>query len=133
LAYRAIWKLHWDPKLDRLTWIQGKANDPAYAPTTEQFSLLKAYNLVWPYLVNRQVSDGERCIFYRSGGHTVAWCCQNTEFRVSGAPTRILDVLKNQTIEASTVRAKPRSIYLIDGERDCHEPAAPFRTDAPRP
>ncbi|SDT94460.1 hypothetical protein SAMN05444156_0954 [Verrucomicrobium sp. GAS474] len=120
LAYRVVWKLQWDPQADRLTWIQGKAGEAAYAPTEGQLARLRAYNVVQPHMERRRVLRDECGVVYHGDGKTVVWTFAPARLALSEADGADAgkEVLTGRALEAGPVEAAAWSVYLFDGIRN---------------
>ena len=118
LAYRAVWKLHWDPTVEKLTWIIGRSAEPEYAPTVEQLAFLRAYARVHPYMAKRHVLSDEQGVLYRGGGKTVLWSFASLVVHFTGKPAQVHDLLNGRTFETSEFTVMERGIFLLETEQE---------------
>jgi len=105
LAYRMMWKIYWDIRRDRL--VLGTENPLA-------LQLIKAFNEVTDFMVNREIMPGEKGVVYSHNKHKILWAFTDFDTDAVGA-RNVRDVLsgKNLSIKDNGFRANKNTIYEI--------------------
>jgi hypothetical protein len=112
LAYRMMWILYWDIDNDALSFHLPNIRDEYDRPTAWHLDLLKAYNLINPYLYHRRILDDEAGVCYQSNGKTVLWAFSEFSYSLD-APTPVHSLLERRTLNTTLLEARPRQLYLI--------------------
>ncbi len=103
LAYRMMWKMHWDIKNEKL---ELGINDKA------AFHLLKLYNQVEPAMHHRHVLDDERGVTYAKDQVSVLWAFMDFKFSLS-KKSLVKDLITGKTQKVSEVKAVKNHVYEI--------------------
>ena len=105
-AYRMIWFIYWDFKQNTLVHMTGEE------PITD-FSMIKAYNEVEPYLYNREILPNEDGVLYHKDNVHILFAFKDFEYR---QPTlsKVKDVLSGEKTKKKIVKARKNRVYLLE-------------------
>lgn len=103
LAYRLMWKLYWLVDRDELKL---GIKDP-YA-----FKLLKIFNEVADFMVNREILPEEKAVVYHKDDVQIVWALADFEMKLKGNAT-ILNHTDNTTTNNTVLNAKMNTVYQL--------------------
>jgi hypothetical protein len=118
LAYRLMWKLYWNIQHDAISF-RYSADSTVDAPSEWHLSLLKVFNRVSAWMVNRTVLSDERGVLYQQDGRRVLWAFSDLTLPLD-QQTSICDLTTEENWYASEVSASQHHVYLI-GEIPPHD------------
>lgn len=106
LAFKMIWKVYWNIKENRLEI--GTDNPLA-------IKLLKIFNTVSEFMVNREILEQEKGVLYRKGNVTILWAFENFDLHIHNVKTitRLSDGKEIYYPKKDTVSAKGLQVYKI--------------------
>jgi hypothetical protein len=105
LAYRMMWKLNWNIKRDRL---ELGIKDPL------AFRLIKAFNEVTDFMVDREILQGEKGVIYTHIQCKILWAFSDFDEEAVDV-SNVKDILsgKDVSINNNAFRANKNCIYKI--------------------
>lgn len=103
LAYRMMWKVYWNIRLDKL--YLGTENPFAY-------KMIKIFNQVNDFLYNREILDGEKGVLYSKDGTSVLWAFTNFDFQLNTKATA-KNLVAGKDVSGKSIKAEKNRVYLI--------------------
>lgn len=112
LAYRMMWDIYWDIQRNELSFNYLSIRGDYDRPTPWHLSLLKVFNQVNDFMVNREILPDEKGVVYRKQSHQILWSFQNFEFKLPGNSV-VLNVNTGENLQTRLLQAVKNHVYHV--------------------
>ena len=96
LAFRVVWMLHWDPRVDRLSFHQGGFRGEFDAPAPWHLRMLRAFGAAEPFMRQRAILPDFAAVRYRHEDATVWWTFAEQTLDLGDAAHEVCDLVSNE-------------------------------------
>ena len=103
LAYRMMWKLHWNMQHHKLD--MGTENKVAYR-------LLKVFNQAESFMYNREILPGEKGVMYSNNNQAVLWSFTDFSYPLS-KESKVTELIPEESQKLNEIKAQKNQVYLI--------------------
>ena len=115
LAYRMVWMIYWDAKIDSLSFAYSGVKVPQHVPKAHHLEVIGMYKAVRGRMVERHVLPDEAGVVYRDGHQAVLWAFDDLNVTLA-CPAHLEEGGSSLRTEApeSSLHASKRSIHKLD-------------------